>query len=320
MVFRCRTESSTHCRVWITGGECGPIRQHVRVSWRAISRSQGGVISRAQLRTAGVSAHVLVRMVRHGELDRLSCGVYLVGGTPLTTQGRLWATVLATDGVLGYATAGQLWNVHEADNDVHVIVPRSRRPVPAPWAVLHRQQLPRGPVRHPGELPVTSRSWTVLDLLATLPPKHAAQLADRAIQRHWLAERDCTDRLRDQPHRPGNAQLRAIADMLGDGAAADSERVLHRLLRHAGVIGWVPNHPIWADGELIGVVDVAIPSRGIAIEVDGMAYHLDVDRFRRDRSRQNTLVAHGWTVLRFTWADLTERPGYVMATVTGLAA
>ena len=36
-----------------------------------------------------------------------------------------------------------------------------------------------------------------------------------------------------------------------------------------------------------------------AIEVDGMAHHVDVDRFRRDRRRQNALVALGWTVLRF---------------------
>jgi very-short-patch-repair endonuclease len=108
--------------------------------------------------------------------------------------------------------------------------------------------------------------------------------------------------------------------MTTDGAAAHSERVLHRLLRRAGVRGWLPNHEVWSAGELIAVVDVAIPSLRLAIEVDGMAYHVDVDRFRRDRSRQNALVALGWTVLRFTWADLVERPGYVIATILRLAA
>jgi hypothetical protein len=52
----------------------------------------------------------------------------------------------------------------------------------------------------------------------------------------------------------------------------------------------------------------------------GWAYHHDVDRFRRDRQRQNSLVALGWTVLRFTWADLTQRPAYVLATVRDLGA
>jgi very-short-patch-repair endonuclease len=83
---------------------------------------------------------------------------------------------------------------------------------------------------------------------------------------------------------------------------------------------WVANYPVWHDGELVGVVDVAIPERRIAIEVDGMAYHVDTERFQRDRTRQNALIALGWTVLRFTWADLTQRPGYVAATVQRLAA
>ena len=100
-----------------------------------------------------------------------------------------------------------------------------------------------------------------------------------------------------------------------DRAAAKSERQLHALLRSAGIRNWTANYAVWVDGDLIAVVDVAIPSRLLALEIDGMAYHVDVDRFRRDRWRQNHLVALGWTVLRFTWADLTERPDYVAAAV-----
>jgi very-short-patch-repair endonuclease len=53
----------------------------------------------------------------------------------------------------------------------------------------------------------------------------------------------------------------------------------------------------------------------LAIEVDGWAWHHDVERFRRDRQRQNALVLAGWTVLRFTWHDLTQRPGEVVAEI-----
>jgi very-short-patch-repair endonuclease len=53
----------------------------------------------------------------------------------------------------------------------------------------------------------------------------------------------------------------------------------------------------------------------IAIEVDGWAFHHSPERFQRDRTRQNDLVALGWTVLRFTWGDLVERPGYVVAAI-----
>jgi very-short-patch-repair endonuclease len=38
-------------------------------------------------------------------------------------------------------------------------------------------------------------------------------------------------------------------------------------------------------------------------------------RFRRDRQRQNTLILDGWTVLRFTWQDLIQRPAKVIADI-----
>ena len=58
----------------------------------------------------------------------------------------------------------------------------------------------------------------------------------------------------------------------------------------------------------------------MAVEVDGWAWHSDPARFQRDRARQNTLVRGGWTVLRFTWLDLHERPAYVVQTVLEVLA
>jgi len=53
------------------------------------------------------------------------------------------------------------------------------------------------------------------------------------------------------------------------GPAWRAERRLHRLLRSAGIRGWQANYPVWVDGELIAVVDVALIASRIAIEVDG---------------------------------------------------
>lgn len=297
------------------------MRQAASVRWWELARAQDGAISHAQLLSGGCSAASVSRMARAGELTRLARGVYLAGGAPLSWRARLWAALLATDGVLVGPTAGKLWGVFDPDeDDIYVAVARSRH-ITTPGGVrLQRTDLPRTAVRSRAGLPVTSRPWTVLDLLAALPWPAASRLADRALQRGWIASADCARRLSEFPDRPGNRQLRRVAAQLGDGAAAQSERVLHQLLRRAGITGWVPNYQVWAEGELVGVVDVALPERGLAIEIDGMAYHVDVDRFRGDRARQNALVALGWTVLRFTWADLVERPGYVVAAISRLAA
>lgn len=58
----------------------------------------------------------------------------------------------------------------------------------------------------------------------------------------------------------------------------------------------------------------------LVVEIDGWAYHSTPDRFQGDRTRQNRIVAAGWDVLRFTWRDVTERPGYVIATIRATLA
>ena len=74
-------------------------------------------------------------------------------------------------------------------------------------------------------------------------------------------------------------------------------------------------HPLLVAGRVVAVLDIAFPLVLLAIEIDGWAWHSDPERFQDDRRRQNALVAAGWTVLRFTWADLIERPEQVVATV-----
>jgi very-short-patch-repair endonuclease len=291
------------------------------MTWAATAQQQDGVISWTQLGASGLSRSALSRMLRRGDVTRLGARTFLVRGAPLTYRARLWAAVLSTGGVLGFATAAHLWGVvAEEPVQVHVVVPHSRRVYPPPWVRVHRVFVPAAAITVCEGLPATTRSWTVLDHLPTLRAVERARLADRAVQRGWLTRRAVEDRLAGYPGRAGNRALRGLLQQLGDGAAAQSERELHRILRRAGLRGWQANFPVWFGGELVGVLDVAFPDRKVAIEIDGWAFHSDVERFQRDRNKQNALVALGWTVLRFTWADLVHRPGYVRAAIAGVAA
>jgi very-short-patch-repair endonuclease len=82
------------------------------------------------------------------------------------------------------------------------------------------------------------------------------------------------------------------------------------LLKGARITGWRLGHVV--EGYL---PDVAFPAARLAIEVDGWAWHRDGERSRAGRRRRNALVAAGWTVPRFTWYDLTERPAEVLTEV-----
>lgn len=285
------------------------------MDWAERAAAQGGIVSRAQLAEHGIPARTITRMAERGELRAVAAAVFLARGAPFTLGARLWAAHLATQGVLGFASAGHLWGVFDAPPGmVHVCVEHPRRSHAPGWVRLHRVPVAASAVVRLAGLPVTSRVWTVLDLIGGAG-RDATRMADRALQRGWITGGDLHDRLRRYPGRTGNGALRRISTTLGDGAAAESERLLHRILRSRRIEGWQPNYGLWAGGELVAVLDVAFPDRRVAVEVDGYAFHSDVDDFRRDRRRQNRLVELGWTVLRFTWADLTERPGYVAATI-----
>ncbi len=286
------------------------------MSWARLAQAQDGIVTRAQLMSVGVSDSAVSRLARSGALHSVSRGVFLVRGAPLTYRARLWAAVCASGGTLAFTTAAHLWGlVDDPPALIDVAIDPRRRICGTPGVRLHRVAHPDGARALRCGLPVTTRRDALLDHLGGLRVADAVRLTDRALQRGWLRTGDLDRRVEQHPGRRGNPVLRAVAQRCGDGAAAESERVLHRLLRSAGIRGWVANHPLWFDGELVAVLDVAVPGRRLAIEIDGMAFHTDADRFQADRRRQNAVVGLGWTVLRFTWADLVDRPGYVLAVI-----
>ena len=286
------------------------------MSWSVVARGQSGAITRDQLRAAGVGDDQIDRFIAGGSLERHANGVYLVRGAPVTYLARVWLAVLATAGIGGFDTAAYLWGVLDTvPSRVHVVVPHERR-VHIPSGVrLYRVPAPERARTVLDGIPITTRSWTVLDVLGRMRETAAHRFADRALQQRWITPDDIRCRLAAFPGRTGNRLLRLIVAQSADGAAAESERLLHQILRRAGLTGWRANVPVYGGAQLVAVLDVAFSGAKVAIEIDGWAFHTDVDRFQRDRHRQNALQALGWTVLRFTWADLTTRPDYVVATI-----
>ena len=65
----------------------------------------------------------------------------------------------------------------------------------------------------------------------------------------------------------------------------------------------------------IGRVDFAYPSKRVIIECDGRMAHTELLDREADRERDRLFRASGWTVLRFTWADITGRPTFVAESI-----
>lgn len=291
------------------------------MEWSDLTRRQGGFTSRRQLLAAGVASGRIDCLLRAGRLEATAvAGLYRAAGAPWAADSDAWFAVLATNSPLSYLSAARWWDVPvPEDGWIHVTRPERRRLEWPRGVRVHRVQLdPSAVVEHRGLL-VTSRVETLLDCLGWLSPGTARGLADRAVQQGWLRTADIERRLEDQPGRWGNRQLRRLLGQFARGADAESERRLHRLLRSAGITGWVPQLPVVIGGQRF-YLDIAFPADRLAIEVDGYEYHRAGTRFQTDRTRQNALIAAGWRILRFTWADIEDRPEYVVGRIAQLLA
>ncbi|HEY5785753.1 MAG TPA: DUF559 domain-containing protein [Microlunatus sp.] len=113
--------------------------------------------------------------------------------------------------------------------------------------------------------------------------------------------------------QPGNEARRRLLRESSNEPWSAAERLLHRLLREAGIEGWRGNVELTVAGSTY-VVDVLFRGERLVIEVDGRHFHGEA-RFESDRWRQNALVLDGWRVLRATWTMLERYPERVVETV-----
>lgn len=285
------------------------------MSVNSILIRQAGVISRAQALAAGMSSDAVDRRISGRLWKQLHPRVYLAEGQRFTDEARIRAAVLwAGEGaVLSGVAAAWWWGlVDRAPLVIGITVPRRRNPSRRRHLRVRRRTLaPLDLDSHRG-VPLTARPLTALEAAVEMGDPGSAFL-DRVLQRHVAFPQVYAAYTRNLGAQ-GSAAAGRLVVAAADGAASIAERRLVALLRRAGVGGWRLDHRV--DGFR---VDVAFPTARLAVEVDGWAWHMDAIRSQHDKRRQNSLVRLGWTVLRYTWHDLNDRPQVVIAEIVAAA-
>jgi very-short-patch-repair endonuclease len=282
------------------------------VNWEQV-RQQGGVFTRDQARWWGLSDRQIDGRLAAGlfvPANGTRAGVLMAAGTPWSREAAVWSALFAvgTPCTLMGPTAAAWYGWCDPESEVWVAVPRNRTVRRPPRVRLMRLEVRDSEVVMRGLLPVTSPARTLVDCLRFLPRDAASAVLDRSQQRGTVDLSEAAAML--SPKGRGTRQARQLLAS-ADGAVSAAERLLVSLLRGAGITGWHANYPVQLRTRS-AVIDVAFPELKVAVEVDGFAYHSDVERFRDDRVRQNALVTAGWLVLRFTWYDLVQTPDAVL--------
>jgi very-short-patch-repair endonuclease len=286
-----------------------------------VAADQGGVFTRAQARAAGWSD----RQIRH----RLRAGIWVShlgrglveAGTPQTAASVAWAAHLTVpDGVISHRTAGLLagFPVPGDPRPAHLLADRHHR---TPELVIHRMPLAEDERIRLAGLPVTSRARTGLDCLADLSPDDALRLWAWLRSRSVLDEAALAAAVRARYGWPGTPVLLGLLGTVRGGAASHAERRLHRLLRRAGIGGWMAGATIRdRGGRIVAEVDVLFERERVVIEVDGFGAHSGRDSFVADRRRLRLLGELGYQVLQVTWDDLDQVPDDLLRQIHGALA
>jgi very-short-patch-repair endonuclease len=276
-----------------------------------------------QLLSAGLSSDEIDGRIARGRLFRLWAGVYAVGRPRVTVRGWWSAAVLACrDGaVLSHLSAGFLWgicntdigNEREVDRPpwIHVSVGEGTIHRLVGIRIHRRRELPNSDRAVCEEIPVTSPGRTLIDLATLLKPGQLEAAINAADKRDLINPEQLREEVASHPRTAGVPALRAVLDR-HTFALTDSEleRRFLRLVRKAGL----PD-PL-TQQRLNGYrVDFYWPQLRLIVETDGLRYHRTATQQSRDRVRDQTHVADGLIVMRFTHAQVRYDPHHVVKTL-----
>ncbi|GIF99637.1 endonuclease domain-containing protein [Catellatospora citrea] len=277
---------------------------HLRLD--ALAATRGGLFTRVEARGCGFSDDRIRRRVRRGDWQVVLGPVLARAGRTVTPLLRDRAALLAVpDAVLSGPSAARRYGLDVPDLRTRLTVPPGRQ-VRLAGVAVRRERLDPEDLNLIDGVLLTTPVRTVVDCVREWSPDQADLLLDRALQRRLITYEDFVARVQAMVGRHGSPTLVRAVSRHAHGARSAAERLLVQGLRRGRLSGWQANLAVYDTEGLIGEADIGFAEIRLAVEVDGRAWHSADDRFQRDRARQNRLVRAGWTVLRFTWRDLTE--------------
>lgn len=278
-----------------------------------------GIITREQALASGLNDEQIRWRLRAGRWRLLHRGVYAIAGATVTWPQGVYAAVVAagTNAVVSHHAAAKLHRLLDRAPELAITVPTRCGPRVKGARIVRTRCLPDVDRTSIGGIPVTTGARTLIDLAGVLEPRRLVALADDAIckgvtTRHALFERASA-------LKRGRAGVAPLVDLAAPDSRARFNSILERDAAALFSSGGLPE-PEWnvavrdASGR-IGVVDVLFRATRVVIELDGLRYHRDRSQERSDRSRDRRLQLAGYTVLRFTWSDIHDRPDLVLAQI-----
>lgn len=254
-----------------------------------IAGRQHGVVTVHQLYAAGIGKNGVTRRLRQGRLHRLHRGVYAVGHAAPSEARSLMAAALACGeaAAVSHTSAAGLWKfLKPRRGPIHVTAPTDSGKKARRGIVVHRSPSlgEKGATTKLHGIPVTSPRRTIEDLEGCVEP-YLYRRAKRQAEFLGFELNLPTDRSR--------------SDLESDFLAFCKRHGLPRPEVNVKV------------GEY--TVDFLWRAERVVVETGFFDYHRGSQAFEDDHRRELDLRRLGYTVRRFTGAQIRDYPALVVA-------
>ncbi len=282
------------------------------------------MLSREQLRAAGVSDAAIDRAVANGDLHRVFRGVYARGHPRIGVRGRMRAAVLACgeETVVSHRSAAALLGLLEPAPAVVDVIAPGHRGRKLDGIRAHLVRVPDATeVGEVACIPCTSPARTLVDLAGTVGGWALRGAFERAAARRLLDLRAVETAIGGERRR-GLASLRRLIEewrlaapvARGQRLRSPLEAKVLPLLAAEGLPAPRANARVRVANSTLEV-DFLWDGPRLAVEADSRRHHDSGVAFERDRRRDRELTGAGYRVVRVTWLQAEREPEAVTAAI-----
>jgi very-short-patch-repair endonuclease len=220
---------------------------------------------------------------------------------------------------LSHRSAGDLWGIAPSSSPKIDVSSPTRAGRRHRNVLVHRVWCP-DQVEVVDGIPCASVALTLLQLAAVVDRRRLERAIERADVRQSFDLDGVLELLERAERRQGAGRLRralALSRPELPISRTELERRFAALCRCNRLP--VPSFRAWVPVSSDGMeVDFLWERQRLVVEVDGYRFHGTRRAFETDRRRDQLLVAGGYVPVRFTWRQITDAPGEVVATLRAL--
>lgn len=264
----------------------------------AIAARQHGVITTRQLMSCGLAKGSISHARKVGRLWPIHRGVWAVGHTALSREGRWHAAVLAVAGALSHRSAGNAWRCFRWEPSRIEVTVATGGTHSRSGLVIHSSPLPLDEVTEWEGMCITTPSRTAVDLAHALADHDAVHGMLREMQYRRIFDLDALARA--NARRPNAILTAAIGDLRPTRSPLE-DAFLSKVIRRYGLPE--PDYQSAIEGMR---VDFRWIVPRLTVEVYGN-HHVFPSMLQADAARDNVLGLAGDLVLRYMPADVHRR-------------